>query len=108
MRKGRGDDAVSLSQVAFAMTQSVTLPARLDLPAATPLADTLRGLRGKDLALNGQNISLLGTNCLQVLISASRSWEADGKSLTMVDMSETFTSHLAQFGLSLDDLTNGA
>ena len=89
------------------MTETVALPARLDFPAAAPLAQTFIGLRGQDISVTADQVTLLGTNCLQVLLSAGRTWSADGKSLNYAGMSEAFVSQLKQFGLSPDALTEG-
>ena len=90
------------------MAETVVLPEKLDLPAATDLTEQLRKLRGSDLGIDASAVTHLGTNCLQVLISAARTWAADGKGLTFTPMSETFSDQLEQFGLTLDALTQGA
>lgn len=90
------------------MSDVLTLPERLDLPAAVDLAEAFSSRRGRDLAVNCTDVALLGTNCLQVLISAVRTWSADGYALTFVDLSSVFSSQLTMMGLGLDDLTEGA
>jgi chemotaxis protein CheX len=90
------------------MSDILTLPERLDLPAATELAEAFSGRRRHDLSVNCTEVALLGTNCLQVLISAAQTWAADGYALTFVDLSSAFSSQLALMGLGLDDLTEGA
>ena len=90
------------------MPEKLVLPAKLDLPAAPELLDSLRALRGKDVGIDASEVAHLGTNCLQILISAARSWSADGKSLTFASMSEAFSRDLGQFGLSPETLTEGA
>lgn len=89
------------------MPETLVLPAKLDLPAAPDLLESLRTLRGKDVGIDASEVAHLGTNCLQVLISAARSWSSDGKSLTFAPMSEAFTRDLGQFGLSPETLTEG-
>ncbi|MBM7067813.1 STAS domain-containing protein [Actibacterium sp. 188UL27-1] len=90
------------------MTQTVTLPARLDFPAAGKLAETFMGLRGQDVSVSADDVSLLGTNCLQVLMSAARTWSSDGKSFQFTSMSESFLSQLNQFGITPNTLMEGA
>ena len=90
------------------MPETLVLPAKLDLPAAPDLLERLRGLRGKDVGIDASGVTHLGTNCLQVLISAAKSWSKDEKSLTFAPMSEAFTRDLGQFGLSPETLTEGA
>ncbi|WP_068115186.1 STAS domain-containing protein [Tropicimonas marinistellae] len=86
------------------MTARLSLPARLDLPAAAPLAQELLSLRGSPVTLCGDEVSLLGTPCLQVLVSARRSWDADGFSLTLTDPSPALTEQLAVLGFTPADL----
>ncbi|SNT13525.1 STAS domain-containing protein [Tropicimonas sediminicola] len=86
------------------MTAVYALPARLDLPAATPLAGELRSLRGAPLSVSADAVTHLGTPCLQVLLSAQRSWQADGHRLTLETPSPEMDEQLALFGLSTADL----
>ncbi|MFD0978418.1 STAS domain-containing protein [Tropicimonas aquimaris] len=81
------------------MTAVFALPARLDLPAATPLAAELRSLRGAPLSVRADAVTHLGTPCLQVLISAQRSWLADGHQLSLEATSPAMEEQLALFGL---------
>ncbi|MEL6521163.1 MAG: STAS domain-containing protein [Pseudomonadota bacterium] len=90
------------------MTETVVLAARLDFPVAKSLAEQLKELRGKDIQVSAADVTHLGTNCLQVLISAGQTWTADGKAFAFTDISESFQNQLGQFGLSIDALTQGA
>lgn len=90
------------------MAESLVLPAKLDLPAAADLAKTLKKARGKDISIDAGAVAHLGTNCLQVLISAARSWASDGKTLRIAPQSDAFAAQLGQFGLSPEALTEGA
>lgn len=90
------------------MPETLVLPAKLDLPAAPDLLEKLKDLRGKDIGVDAGDVTHLGTNCLQILISAARSWAADGKTLTFSPMSEAFSRDLGQFGLAPETLTEGA
>lgn len=90
------------------MADTFVLPAKLDLPAASELADALKKARGADLGIDASAVTHIGTNCLQVLIAASKTWAADGKGLTFAPLSDAFTEQLDQFGLPLETLTEGA
>ncbi|NDR58105.1 STAS domain-containing protein [Aliiruegeria sabulilitoris] len=81
------------------MSAELALPARLDLPAATPLAEAITALRGQDLRMSAEAVTHLGTPGLQVLLSAARSWAADGKSFSLQPCSEAFTEQLSIFGI---------
>ena len=90
------------------MAEALVLPAKLDLTAAPDLLEGFLSRRGKDLAVDAGAVTHLGTNCLQILISAARSWAQDGHSLAFSPMSEAFCQQLEQFGLSTDTLLEGA
>ncbi|SFC58757.1 STAS domain-containing protein [Tropicimonas isoalkanivorans] len=86
------------------MTARFSLPARLDLPAATPLAQDLLARRCDALTLAADDVTLLGTPGLQVLLAARRTWEADGQRLAVSSSSPAFEEQLVVFGLSASDL----
>ncbi len=87
------------------MSAELALPARLDLPAAKPLAEDIIALRGKDIRVVASDVTHLGTPGLQVLLAAVRSWEADGKTLSFSDPSDSLTEQLALCGLSPEALS---
>lgn len=89
------------------MPEVLVLPAKLDLPAAPGLLESLRAQRGNELAMDASAVTHLGTNCLQILVSAAKSWAQDGKSLRIEPISDAFTRDLEQFGLSHETLTDG-
>ena len=70
----------------------------LDLRQAAPLAAALLACRGADATANASAVRRLGAQCLQVLLSAQASWQADGKSLRIIKASDEFTKALGQFG----------
>lgn len=87
------------------MTQTVVLEPVLDLRAAEPLKAALLAARGGDVVLDGSAVERLGGLCLQVLLSALRTWRADGHVLTFVNVSEALTSQWSAFGASPSDLS---
>ena len=87
------------------MSAELALPARLDLPAASPLAEALLALRGQDLCLSAEEVIHLGTPGLQVLLSAAKSWHADDRRLSIVSPSQAFTEQLAVLGFAPGDLS---
>ena len=86
------------------MTAQIALDARLDLPAATPLAEALKAEAGNDLQLDAGAVTHLGGLCLQVLMAAAETWRGTGKALTFSARSEDFDSALAVFGLTPEAL----
>ena len=90
------------------MSAELVLPARLDLPAAVPLAEAILAHRGQDLNLIAQDVLHLGTPCLQVLLAAAKSWRTDGRSLALASPSGAMIKQLDCFGLTLDDMSHSA
>jgi len=87
------------------MTATVVLAPVLDLRAAEPLKGELLAARGQALTLDGSAVERLGGLCLQLLLSAIRTWRADGQALTFVNPSEALTTQWSAFGASLSDLS---
>lgn len=87
------------------MTQTVVLESVLDLRAAGPLKANLLAARGGDVVLDGSAVERLGGLCLQVLLSALRTWRADGHVLTFVNVSEALAGQWSAFGASPSDLS---
>jgi len=80
------------------MTDALVLPSVLDLKAAGPLRSAILERRGQPLCLDASAVQRLGGLCLQVLISAARTWEDDERSFEITARSEAFAEALGLFG----------
>jgi len=76
------------------------LPASLDLPAARPLAAALLARRGRPIVIDASAVGQLGAQCIQVLLSARRTWEADGVPLSIVDCAPRMIEDLKLIGIN--------
>lgn len=76
----------------------IILPEVLDLRAARPLSDQLKALSGAYVEIDASQVRRLGGQCLQVLLSAQSTWEANGGSLRFVDPSPEFLEALTLMG----------
>ncbi|RYE64772.1 MAG: STAS domain-containing protein [Oxalobacteraceae bacterium] len=83
------------------MTETVVLPAVLDLAYAEPLRAQLLALRGQAVVVDGSAVDRLGGLCLQVLISAQQTWANDGRSLVIDQVSEAFANQWNAFGAAI-------
>jgi chemotaxis protein CheX len=70
----------------------------LGLKDAAPLQAALVGLRGQGVMLDASQVSRLGGQCLQVLLSARAAWDQDGLAFCVSDPSPDFTDGLALLG----------
>ncbi len=83
----------------------LSLASVLDLGAAMPLHALLLAHRGADLDLDAANVERVGGLCLQVLLAARRTWDADGAKLRIINVSDPcrdglrLTQACAAFGL---------
>ena len=88
--------------------RTLELAEALDLPEATNLAASLLKLVGEDLEIDARKVQRLGASCLQVLLSAARTWKAESTSLTLVHGSERFIDDLRLLGFTPETLFSGA
>jgi chemotaxis protein CheX len=75
------------------------LPISLDLPAARPLAAALLERRGKPITIDASAVGQVGAQCIQVLLSAKRTWQADGVSLSIVNCAARMIEDLKLIGI---------
>ena len=92
------------------MTEALVLPPVLDIRAAEDLKTQLLALRGRPLAIDASAVERLGGLCLQVLLSARRTWDEDGQALSVAAPSDAFAEQWAAFGAAplADTETNAA
>lgn len=79
-------------------TQIKLAPA-LDFRAAAPLREELLAQRGKPIVINGADVQRMGGQCIQVLVSAARTWAQDGASFSIVDASPDMDRALGHVGM---------
>jgi chemotaxis protein CheX len=77
----------------------LSLPSLLDLPAARPLAAALLERRGKPITIDASAVGQVGAQCLQVLLSAKQTWQADGVSLSIVNCAARMIEDLKLIGI---------
>lgn len=76
----------------------------LDLNEATALHSKLLKLRGNDLIVDGAHVEKAGALCVQVLMSAAKSWEEDHRAFHFSNMSNAFAKTLQLIGVKYDHL----
>ncbi len=74
----------------------------LDLTAAAPLAKSLLSSRGSEIDIDASRVKRVGAQCLQVLIAAEATWNADGKSFQVVKPSEEFLDGSRLLGIQIE------
>lgn len=79
--------------------QSMVLHDTLDLNQATDLVKALSAARGSELCVDASGVGRVGTQCVQVLLSAKAAWDADGVKFSVKGASDAFTESLRLLGL---------
>ncbi len=78
------------------------LPGALTLRAASPLATQLMELRGRPLVVDASRVEKVGTQCLQVLLSAHATWARDHLTFGLFQPSTALLEALRTLGIPID------
>lgn len=87
-----------------AAAKTISLDNVLDLNAAGSLQSRLLAARGSDLVIDASGVERAGALCIQVLMSASKTWEEDNHSLTFSQMSDALTKTMQLSGVNYDHM----
>ncbi len=87
--------------------EPVQLPEVLDLPVAASLAATLLERRGRPTVIDALLTQRPGAPCLQVLLSAIKTWAGDGVPISFVNCGPLLIEHLRFLGVDLAPFTKG-
>ncbi|NOX95962.1 MAG: STAS domain-containing protein [Alphaproteobacteria bacterium] len=79
--------------------REISLIPILDLCAASPLAEEFKAQRGEDLVIDASQVERIGAQCMQVLLSATNTWEADGNKLTIANVTPVFSETTSELGV---------
>jgi chemotaxis protein CheX len=102
----RAPQWINLEQDGFQMNATsqteprhLQLAENLDLTAVSPLHENLLSMRGSDIVIDASAVERVGGQCVQLLLSAHKSWVEDKASFEIENASENFTSALALLGI---------
>lgn len=90
---------------AIAAIAPFQLPERFDSAAAASVLDGFRRHRGSALTVDASAVRRVGAQGLQILLSASRTWQSDGHVLTLENASGELIDAAQLLGLSHSDLS---
>ena len=91
------------------MAEPLVLAPRLDAFAAPKLAAALSAIApDSTVQVDGSAVTHFSALCVQVLISAARTFSDAGGQLELINLGERATEQLAVMGLSPTQLTEGA
>jgi chemotaxis protein CheX len=84
--------------------KTLSLDSVLDLNAAGTLHSSLMAARGGDLVIDASSVERVGALCIQVLMSAAKTWEEEKHSLTFSHMSDALTKTMQLAGVNYDHM----
>lgn len=87
-----------------AAVKELSLDKVLDLNEAGNLHGKLMNLRGSDLTIDGSAVERAGALCIQVLMSAAKTWEEERLSFTFSKMSDALAKTMQLIGVNYDHL----
>lgn len=82
----------------------IVLGSVLDIRAASGLHRELLDRRGTPLRVDGAEVERIGGQCAAVLLSAARSWAADGQPFVLEGASPALREGLELLGLDVRDI----
>lgn len=89
------------------MTDPVMLNAKLDLPAAAALMNTLQERSEAEVVVDFAEVKHLGALCLQVLISAAKTAAADNRKITLTNASDRVIDQMRVMGMTPEAIAKG-
>ncbi|MGI2032607.1 STAS domain-containing protein [Rhizobium panacihumi] len=83
---------------------SLKLVPILDLNEASVLHGQLTNMRGEDVKIDASEVERVGVQCVQVILAAAKTWEADKKNFVFEKVSEAFEKTMQLIGIDIDHL----
>lgn len=84
--------------------KKLSLDKVLDLNEASALHTKLMALRGSNLTIDGSSVERAGALCIQVLMSAAKSWEEDKHTFGFSKISDALGKTMQLIGVNYDHL----
>lgn len=84
--------------------KKLSLEKVLDLNEASALHGKLMALRGSDVAVDASSVERAGALCVQVLMSAAKTWEEEKHSFTFAKISDALAKTMQLIGVNYDHL----
>jgi chemotaxis protein CheX len=92
----------------FSLPAQIRLTPVLNSAAAAGLADRLLAVRGRPVQIDAGEVTQIGGLCLQVLLSAAKTWRSDKVAYALTPASQALRDQAALLGADLFSDTEGA
>lgn len=86
---------------------TVCLPSKLNSAAAAEVLDAIKAKNGQPLCLDAAHVTTVGAQCLQILVSAKRCWQAAGHKFELTNLTQSVRDNLPVYGLTADQIGAG-
>ncbi len=81
------------------------LPERFDSSTASSVLEAFKSHRGRPLIVDASTVRRAGAQSIQILVSASRTWQVDGHQLSVENPSAELVEAVSLLGLASSDLS---
>ena len=81
----------------------IILESALDQRATASLKEELLVMRGANLVIDASQVERIGAQCVQVLLSAVKTWALDGHTIAIFDESPAFSEAATHLGVCLSN-----
>lgn len=102
---GRKKPARALAEPVVTIATPFQLPERFDSAAASGVLDEFKRHRGNALTVDASAVRRVGAQGLQILLSATRTWQSDGHALSLENASAELMDAAQLLGLSHSELS---
>lgn len=89
------------------MSDPIVLAPKLDVAQASELFSTLRENKDAEVILDMSDVKLLGALCLQVLLSAAKTANEDGRAITLTNASDRVIDQMRLMGMTPETISKG-
>ena len=81
----------------------IELAPSLSLSAAESLLSEFNSKRGFDLTVDASKVERIGGVCVQIILSAVKTWRDEGRAFIIETPSDAFCQSVSGFGLNAED-----
>jgi len=89
------------------MAEVISFTGKLDFSAATDMHATLTRHASQDMQLDLEDVSQIGMLCLQVLVSAAKTAQAQGTGFELIRTPPRVRDQMALMGMPIETLLKG-
>lgn len=90
------------------MAEPLVLAPKLDLAAASDLMTALRSRKEAEVIIDMSDVKHLGALCLQVLLSAAQTAQAEQRRITITNTSDRVLDQMRVMGMTPETIARGS